>query len=173
MRFLLPGALLIAALAGGGCYSDDVAAGPGYAAAPGYGYAAPGYAAPGYGDPGMAYISPDVQVINDYDYPVFFSTGLYWRYDGGIWYSSRWRDRGWGVSYNVPMGIRGIDRPYAYAHYHGGGIYGRGGAYARGGAYGRGNVGAVHGGAPGHVEAVHSAPHSGAVHSAGGHSNHR
>ncbi len=164
MRVLLPAAILVAALAGGGCYSDDVAVGPGYAA---------GYA----GDPGMVYISPDVEVISDYDYPVFYSTGLFWRNDGGIWYSSRWRDRGWGVSYNVPMGIRGIDRPFAYAHYHGGGIYGRGargGVYARGGGYGRGNVGAVRG--PGRVEsrgAVHSAPRSGAVHSAGGHSGRR
>ena len=165
MRVLLPAAILVAALAGGGCYSDEVAVGPGYAAG--------GYAG---ADPGMVYISPDVQVISDYDYPVFFSSGAYWRFDGGIWYSSRWRDRGWGVSYNVPMGIRGIDRPYAYAHYHGGGIYGRGGVYGRGGGvYGRGNVGAVHG--PGRVEGrgeVHSAPHSsGAVHSAGGHSNRR
>ncbi len=164
MRVLLPAAILVAALAGGGCYSDEVAVGPGYAA---------GYAS---ADPGMVYISPDVQVISDYDYPVFFSSGMYWRNDGGLWYSSRWRDRGWGVSYNVPMGIRGIDRPYAYAHYHGGGVYGRGGGgYARGGYGGRGNVGAVHG--PGRVESrgeVHSAPHSsGAVHSAGGHSSRR
>src|SRR5207244_1286987 len=43
------------------------------------------------------YVSPNVQVIEDYDYPVFFSDGMYWRNDGGVWYSSSYHDRGWGT----------------------------------------------------------------------------
>lgn len=85
--------------------------------------------------PDMEVVSPGVQVVAvDYDYPVFFSDGMYWRYYGGTWYSSRVYTGGWGVAYNVPVGVRGIDRPYAYAHYRGrgGGGWGRGPAY-RGG----------------------------------------
>jgi hypothetical protein len=68
----------------------------------------------------MEVVSPGVQVIADYDYPVFYSDGFYWRYDGGMWYRSGYWNRGWGVAYNVPVGVRGINRPEAYAHYRGG-----------------------------------------------------
>ncbi|HEY1559044.1 MAG TPA: hypothetical protein VGF94_29685 [Kofleriaceae bacterium] len=108
-----------------GCYVDDGAAtgDPAY-----YG-----------GAPQMDVVAPGVQVVAvDADYPVFYSDGLYYRYYGGGWYSSRWHDRGWGAAYNVPVGVRGIDRPYAYAHYHARGGYG--GGYGRGG-YGRGGGG--------------------------------
>lgn len=67
----------------------------------------------------MVYVNSDVQVIEDYDYPVFYSTGLYWRYDGGTWYSSSYHDRGWNESREVPVTIRRIDRPTAYVHYRG------------------------------------------------------
>jgi hypothetical protein len=67
---------------------------------------------------------------------------LYWRYDNGLWYSSRWHDRGWATSYNVPVAVRGIDRPGAYVHYRGNGGY-RGG----GGGY-RDNRGPGYRGAP-------------------------
>ena len=64
------------------------------------------------------YISPEVQVIENYDYPVFFYGGLYYRNEGGVWYSSSWHDRGWAASYNAPTYITRIDRPTAYVHYH-------------------------------------------------------
>ena len=68
--------------------------------------------------PDLVEVSPGVQVIADYDEPVFWSNSFYWRYDGGVWYSSRdYRGGGWRVESNVPMGIRGIDRPNYYAHY--------------------------------------------------------
>ncbi|HEY1812922.1 MAG TPA: hypothetical protein VGG74_11285 [Kofleriaceae bacterium] len=132
--------LLIAiAMLAAGCYSEEPAVGVSY----GYGY--------GYSAPQMEYVGPGVQVIDDYDYPVFYSDGFYWRQDGGVWYRSGFYNRGWGVAYDVPVGIRGIARPEAYAHYHGGygyrgGGYGyRGGAYGyRGGAYGA--YGGYHGG---------------------------
>jgi len=92
----------------GACFSEEPGVSVGYSA--GYGYAAPS----------MEYIGPGVQVIADYDYPVFYSDGFYWRNDGGVWYRSGYYDRGWGVNYNVPIGVRGIARPEGYAHYRGG-----------------------------------------------------
>jgi hypothetical protein len=111
----------------GACYSEEPAVGVSY----GYGYAAPQ----------MEVVAPGVQVISDYDYPVFYSDGYYWRNDGGLWYRSGFYNRGWAVSYGVPVGIRGIGHPEMYAHYHGG-FYGggyRGGPGYRGGVY-RGGV---------------------------------
>lgn len=103
-----------------GCYTEaDV------------GYRA-GYVGPA---PAMVEVSPGVMVISDYDYPVFYSDGLYWRQYGNVWYSSRAYNGGWAVSYSVPYGVRGIREPYAYAHYRGGyaaPAY-RGGGAVRGG----------------------------------------
>jgi len=107
-KILLTAALVVGASAFAGCYVED----------PAPVYAGGGYAAAG---PQLAYVSPGVQVVADYDYPVFYSDGLYWRSYGGYWYSSRWYDRGWGINYRVPVGVRGISRPYAYSHYRGGG----------------------------------------------------
>lgn len=64
------------------------------------------------------YINPQVQVIENYDYPVFFSSGMYWRNDGGVWYSSSYHDRGWVTNVEVPVHIRTIERPEVYVHYH-------------------------------------------------------
>ena len=90
-----------------GCYSEepDVAYGGGVAVD---------------GAPGLVEVSPGVDVIADYDYPVFYSDGAYWRYDGGIWYQSTYWGGGWGVAYNVPYGVRGIRNPAGYAHWGGG-----------------------------------------------------
>ena len=63
------------------------------------------------------YINPQVQVIEDYDYPVFFSDGMYWRFEGGVWYSSSYHDRGWITATTVPVYVRSIDRPTQYVHY--------------------------------------------------------
>ena len=109
----------------GACYSEEPGVAVGYSA--GYGYAGPQ----------LEYVAPGVQVIADYDYPVFYSDGYYWRNDGGIWYRSGFYNRGWAVSYNVPYGVRGIREPGAYAHYRGGGYAGpayRGGVYNNGAA---------------------------------------
>ena len=35
-----------------------------------------------YAPPDMAYVSPGVQVIADYDEPIFYSDGFYWRSGG-------------------------------------------------------------------------------------------
>ena len=100
-----------------GCYTEaDVGGG--------------GAVAYGGGGPALVEVSPGVQVIADYDYPVFYSGGLYWRQTGGVWYSSNVYSGGWAVNYNVPYGVRGIREPGMYAHYRAGGGGGYRGGYA-------------------------------------------
>lgn len=72
-------------------------------------------AGPGY-EPEMVYVSPGVQVIADYDEPVFYSDHLYWRYYGGTWYRSPRYTGGWVVATPPPAVMR-IDRPHSYVHY--------------------------------------------------------
>ena len=81
----------------------------------------------------MVYVGDGVQVIADYDYPVFYSDNYYWRYDNGLWYQSSGYNGGWVVTYDVPVRVRSIDRPYSYVHYRG-----EGNANWNGGAYNRG-----------------------------------
>lgn len=81
-------------------------------------------ASDGYG-PDLAYVSPGVQVIADYDEPIFYSDGYYWRYQGNAWYRSSYYNRGWGYA-APPAAILRIDRPYAYVHYRPQGWHGRG-----------------------------------------------
>jgi hypothetical protein len=69
--------------------------------------------------PQLVEVSPGVQVIADYDQPVFYSDSYYWRYDNGIWYRSREHTRGWARVEVVPPQIRTIDRPQVYVHYRG------------------------------------------------------
>ena len=42
----------------------------------------------GYG-PDLVYVAPGVQVIADFDEPIFYADGLYWRFYSGTWYRSR------------------------------------------------------------------------------------
>jgi flagellar biosynthesis GTPase FlhF len=67
--------------------------------------------------PRLVYVSDDVQVIEDYDQPVFFSASMYWRYDNGVWYQSRYHTRGWVRISTPPPQIVRIERPQAYVHY--------------------------------------------------------
>lgn len=66
--------------------------------------------------PDLVYVSPGVQVIADYEEPVFYSDGYYWRYDSGRWYRSGWYDRGW-VYASPPGAVARIQRPHAYVRY--------------------------------------------------------
>ena len=90
--------------------------------------------------PNLVYLDNGVQVVSDYDYPVFYSDNAYWMYRGGYWYRSPYWDRGWVAtySYDVPYRIRTIDRPYAYAHYRGNRHYN--GTYYGSRSYNRGGV---------------------------------
>src|ERR1700759_1983740 len=114
LRSLFLATALVTAAAG--CYSEE----------PDVAYAASATT------PDLVEVSPGVQVIADYDYPVFYSDGLYWRYDGGIWYQSPYYYGGWGGAYNVAIGVRGVYNPGGYAHWHGGAFVDHRGYYGHG-----------------------------------------
>ena len=69
-----------------------------------------------YGSPDLVYVSPGVQVIADYNEPIFYTDGLYWRYYNGVWYQSRMYTGGWAYA-SPPRSLLRIDRPYAYVRY--------------------------------------------------------
>jgi len=131
--------------------------------------------------PDLVEVSPGVQVIYDYDEPIFFSDGFYWREENGVWFSSRSYRGGWGRYAGVPVRFRGNFNARGYAHYrpagytprHGVRVEGRG--EVRGGVRGEPVRGEVRGepvrgevrGEParveGHGEVVHGEVH-GEVH---------
>src|SRR5262249_38835090 len=88
--------------------------------------------------PDLVTVSPGVQVIADYDEPIFYSDGFYWRFYSGVWYRSTYYTGGWAYA-RPPAAIVRIDRPYAYAHYRPAGWRGRGAAPAPAGGGWRGN----------------------------------
>lgn len=66
--------------------------------------------------PDLVYAGPGVQVIADYDYPVFYADNYYWRYDNGYWARSNYYTGGW-VTARPPSAVLRIERPYSYRHY--------------------------------------------------------
>jgi hypothetical protein len=66
--------------------------------------------------PDLVYAGPGVQVIADYNEPIFYSDGFYWRYYGGVWYRSSYYTGGW-VYARPPAAVLRIDRPGGYVHY--------------------------------------------------------
>lgn len=105
---ILSAAFGAAALAGcyvqetaGASYSADVTA------------SSDGYA----NTPDLVTVQPGVQVVADYDEPVFFVDGFYWRFYDGYWYRSGNYYSGWYFYERPPVAVLRIDRPYAYAHY--------------------------------------------------------
>lgn len=75
---------------------------------------------PGEPDDGSAdlvEVSPGVEVIADWDEPIFFVDNVYWVNRGGMWYRSGWYGGGWVHADVVPEGVRGIPHPETYAHY--------------------------------------------------------
>lgn len=94
--------LLAIALGAAGCVGEV-----GYTAtvSPGYAYA-----------PDLVYVAPGVQVIADWNEPIFYTDGIYWRWDGFRWYRSTYYTGGW-VYGTPPIGVVRLGRPYAYAHY--------------------------------------------------------
>src|SRR5262252_3916424 len=108
MRGTILSAVLTAA-ALGGCYTTaDVGYSPGYAAGPAPAPAPPpdAYVA----QPDMAEVSPGVQVVADYDEPVFFTDGFYWRFYNGGWYRSNNYATGWFFVDRPPVAVLRIDR---------------------------------------------------------------
>ena len=84
--------------------------------------------------PSMVYIDSGVQVIEDYDEPIFYSSNVYWRFNGGIWYQSRSYTGGWVRVSTPPAAIIRIQQPQMYVHYR---------ASAHGGAQANGRPGQV------------------------------
>jgi hypothetical protein len=112
MRSLTLAAVLVPALLLSGCAAGVYAEPPPTSPAP-------------YG-PELVYAAPGVQVIADYDEPIFFADGFYWRSYNGGWYRSSIYTGGWSYYSRPPVVITRIDRPHAYAHYRPMGWRGRG-----------------------------------------------
>ena len=112
---ILAAVMFAGAVAAGGCYtSADV----GYTAS--YTTADPA--------PDLVEVSPGVQVVADYDEPVFFNDGFYWRYYNNGWYRSNNYYNGWYYYERPPVAVLRIDRPYAYSHYRPAGYVSRRGS---------------------------------------------
>jgi hypothetical protein len=107
---ILTAVLFAATLAG--CYTTgEVGYSGGY-------YAAPAASSNVYvSTPDLVTVSPGVQVVADYDEPVFYTDGFYWRYYNNGWYRSNNYSAGWYYYERPPVAVLGIERPYAYAHY--------------------------------------------------------
>lgn len=95
-----------------GCYVQGTAD-PGYGGGTYASASADGYAA----TPDLVTVQPGVQVVADYDEPVFFVDGFYWRFNDGYWYRSNNYYAGWYFYERPPVAVLRIDRPYAYSHY--------------------------------------------------------
>jgi hypothetical protein len=67
--------------------------------------------------PDLVTVSPGVQVIADYDEPIFYADGFYWRFYDNVWYRSSYYTGGWVFIDTPPVVITQIDRPYVYRHY--------------------------------------------------------
>lgn len=107
---ILSAAFGAAALAG--CYVSD-GAGPAYSGGAYATTSTDGYAA----TPDLVTVQPGVQVVADYDEPVFFVDGFYWRFNDGYWYRSNNYYAGWYFYERPPVAVLRIERPYVYAHY--------------------------------------------------------
>jgi hypothetical protein len=108
MRGTILSAVLFAATLGG-CYTTGtVGYSSGYAGGGGDAYVS---------SPDLVEVSPGIQVVADYDEPVFYTDGFYWRYSNDGWYRSNNYATGWFYYERPPVAVLQINRPYAYAHY--------------------------------------------------------
>jgi hypothetical protein len=67
--------------------------------------------------PDLVDVEPGVQVIADYDEPIFYSENYYWRNNGGRWYRSTAYNGGW-VEASPPVAVGRINSPDRYRHWH-------------------------------------------------------
>jgi hypothetical protein len=66
--------------------------------------------------PDLVYVSPGVQVIADYDEPVFYSDGYYWRETNGSWYRSTYHTGGWAYA-APPRTVISVQNRHSYRRY--------------------------------------------------------
>ncbi len=62
-------------------------------------------------------VAPGVQVIANYDEPIFYYDRFYWRFQAGNWYRSPIHTAGWLYAPEPPPALRRIKQPAAYVHY--------------------------------------------------------
>jgi hypothetical protein len=67
--------------------------------------------------PDLAYVAPGVQVIADYDEPIFFANGYYWWFYDGLWYSSPTYTGGWAFVSRPPVAIARIRDPFRFRRF--------------------------------------------------------
>ena len=119
MRVLIAAGLLAAAAGAGGCYASA-----GYSTGYSAGYVAP---APAYTttttvsvdtyQPDLVDVGGGVQVIADYDEPIFYSDSFYWWFFGGSWYRSGAYTGGWVRTAVPPAAIVRLESPHRYRRY--------------------------------------------------------
>jgi len=68
--------------------------------------------------PTLAYVEPGVEVVADWDVPIFFADGFYWYWDDGIWYRSITLGGERVVVHQVPPAVAHIRAPGRFVHYH-------------------------------------------------------
>lgn len=108
--------MLIAAFAMSGCYVEE----------------RPVAVTDAYAD--LIEVAPGVEVVADYDAPIFFADDYYWWSVGGVWYWSTWYRDGWSRAPYVPRFVAGIPHPESYTHYRPQGWTPRSGVARSGGA---------------------------------------
>lgn len=62
-------------------------------------------------------IGPDIWVVSNWDYPVYYYDGFYWRLTDGIWYRSTWYTGGFVRVGVVPRIVIRHHHPRRYIHY--------------------------------------------------------
>lgn len=67
--------------------------------------------------PDLVTVQPGVQVIADYDEPIFYSDGFYWWQYDGLWYRSSNYTGGWVYVARPPTRVVQIREPHRYTHY--------------------------------------------------------
>ncbi|HEY4238485.1 MAG TPA: hypothetical protein VGM88_01675 [Kofleriaceae bacterium] len=121
------------------------------------------------GDADLVEVSPGVEVLADYDEPIFYADDYYWVNRGGIWYSSTWYGGGWARAGHVPGGVIGIREPGRYVHYRPAGYVAH--AHVTGGFRGHAEYHAAHVSSGVHVRGAvrGGGGHGGGGHGGGGH----
>jgi hypothetical protein len=67
--------------------------------------------------PQLVSIAPTVQVVADYDEPIFYTGGFYWRETGTGWYRSSSYTGGWSYYNDAPYALRTIENRHTYRNY--------------------------------------------------------
>jgi hypothetical protein len=74
--------------------------------------------------PDLVAVGPGVQVIADYDEPIFFADGFYWWNADGAWYRSAYYTGGWAYVPSPPVVVLNIFDPFRFRHYRPAGYVG-------------------------------------------------